>query len=97
MRAVLVASLRHHTRRYVAAALAVVIGVAFVVVTGMLTGATRAGLTADVGAPVAAVDRVVTLVDQRQAQRLLDRAAEDGVPALGLGYAMEQVTATASS
>lgn len=92
MRAVLVASLRHHTRRYVAAALAVVIGVAFVVVTGMLTGATRAGLTADVGAPVAAVDRVVTLVDQRQAQRLLDRAAEDGVPALGLGYAMEQVT-----
>ncbi|UFN43298.1 FtsX-like permease family protein [Nocardioides okcheonensis] len=92
MRAVLLASLRHHTRRYVAAALAVVIGVAFVVVTGMLTGATRAGLTADVGAPVAAVDRVVTLVNQRQAQRLLDRAAEDGVPALGLGYAMEQVT-----
>lgn len=92
MRAVLVASLRHHTRRYVAAALAVVIGVAFVVVTGMLTGAMRTGLTADVGAPVAAVDRVVTLVDQRQAEKLLDRAAEDGVPALGLGYAMEPVT-----
>ncbi|MBS2939894.1 ABC transporter permease [Nocardioides sp. J2M5] len=92
MRAVLVASLRHHTRRYVAASLAVVIGVAFVVVTGMLTGAMRTGLTADVGAPVAGVDRVVTLVDQRQAEKLLDRAAEDGVPALGLGYAMEPVT-----
>ena len=38
MRAVLLASLRHHTRRYVAAAVAVVIGVAFVVATGMLTG-----------------------------------------------------------
>ena len=54
MRTVLLASMRHHTRRYVAASLAVVIGVAFVVVTGMLTGATREGLTAEVGAPVAA-------------------------------------------
>lgn len=89
MRTVLAASLRHHTRRYAAAALAVVIGVAFVVVTGMLTGATRAGLTADVGAPVAAVDRVVTVTDQRQAERLLD---QDDVPALGLGYSMEPVT-----
>ena len=61
MRTVLLASLRHHTRRYVAAGLAVVIGVAFVVVTGMLTGATREGLTADVGAPVAGVDHVVTV------------------------------------
>ncbi|CAM3567003.1 FtsX-like permease family protein [Nocardioides zeicaulis] len=89
MRTVLAASLRHHTRRYVAAALAVVIGVAFVVVTGMLTGATRTGLTADVGAPVAAVDRVVTVDDTRQVDRLLDQA---DVPALALGYAMEPVT-----
>ncbi|MDZ5664133.1 FtsX-like permease family protein [Nocardioides sp. S-58] len=92
MRSVLLASLRHHTRRYVAAALAVVIGVAFVVVTGMLTGATRAGLTADVGAPVAAVDRVVTVDRARDATRLIDAAAEEGVPALSLGYAMETVT-----
>ncbi len=92
MRTVLLASLRHHTRRYVAAGLAVVIGVAFVVVTGMLTGATREGLTADVGAPVAAVDRVVTVDDAKAAERLLARAAERGVPALALGYAMEPVT-----
>ena len=89
MRGVLLASLRHHTRRYVAAALAVVIGVAFVVVTGMLTGATRAGLTKDLGAPVAGVDTVVIFDDQRDAIRLVDAAAEKGVPALALGYAMD--------
>ncbi|MDR7254656.1 putative ABC transport system permease protein [Nocardioides sp. BE266] len=92
MRGVLLASLRHHTRRYVAAALAVVIGVAFVVVTGMLTGATRDGLTKDIGAPVAGVDTVATFEDQREAIRLVDAAAEKGVPALALGYAMEPVT-----
>lgn len=91
MRTVLLASMRHHTRRYVAASVAVVIGVAFVVVIGMLTGATRAGLTADVGAPVDGVDHVVTTDDGREATRLLDIAAERGVPALGLGYAMEPV------
>ena len=92
MRTVLVASLRHHTRRYVAAVLAVVIGVAFVVVTGMLTGATREGLTADVGAPVAAVDHVVTVDDAGAAARLVDTGAERGSPALSLGYAMEGVS-----
>ena len=91
MRPVVLASLRHHTRRYVAASLAVVIGVAFVVVTGMLTGAMREGLTADVGAPVAAVDRVVTVDDPRSAARLVHAAAEGGVRALTLGYAMESV------
>jgi putative ABC transport system permease protein len=92
MRSVLLASLRHHTRRYVAAGIAVVIGVAFVVVTGMLTGATRDGLTADVGAPVAGVDHVVTLHDATVGTKLIDTAAAEGIPALALGYAMEPVT-----
>ena len=92
MRTVLLASLRHHTRRYVAAALAVVIGVAFVVVTGMLTGATREGLTADVGAPVAGVDRVVRIDDSRHVARLMDGATDRDVPALALGYAMQPVS-----
>lgn len=92
MRTVLLASLRHHTRRYVAAGLAVVIGVAFVVVTGMLTGATREGLTADVGAPVAGVDHVVTVTDAKDGQKLVETAVEQGVPAMALGYAMEPVT-----
>ncbi|MEO5662022.1 MAG: hypothetical protein ABIR39_01955, partial [Nocardioides sp.] len=86
MRTVLLASLRHHTRRYVASALAVVIGVAFVVATGMLTGATRAGLTADVGAPLAGLDHVVSIGDPAQVRRLLAGADERGVDAVTLGY-----------
>ena len=92
MRTVLVASMRHHTRRYVAASVAVVIGVAFIVVIGMLTGATRSGLTADAGAPVSGVDLVVSPDAPRDVERLVDAAAEDGFPALTLGYAMEPVS-----
>lgn len=89
MRTVLLASLRHHTRRYVAASLAVIIGVAFIVVTGMLTGAMQKGLTVDVGAPVAGVDRVVSTYDMREVTRLVEGAEERDLPALALGYAME--------
>lgn len=92
MRTVLLASMRHHTRRYVAASVAVVIGVAFIVVIGVLTGATRSGLTADAGAPVRAVDLVVTPDAPRDVERLVDAAADEGLPALTLGYAMEPVS-----
>jgi putative ABC transport system permease protein len=92
MRTVLVASMRHHTRRYVAASVAVAIAVAFIVVVGMLTGATRSGLTADVGAPVAGVDRVVTTYDAGEVTRLVEAAADRDIPVLTLGYAMEPVT-----
>ncbi|GAA5113562.1 ABC transporter permease [Alloalcanivorax gelatiniphagus] len=92
MRTVLLASLRHHTRRYVAASVAVVIGVAFVVVTGMLTGATRSGLTADVGAPVAGVDHVVSMPTTKEVTWLVDAAAAEGFSAMTLGYAMEPVS-----
>ena len=47
VRTVLLASLRTHTRRYVAATIAVVIGVAFVVVTNTLASATRNGLLSE--------------------------------------------------
>ncbi|PUA82859.1 ABC transporter permease [Nocardioides currus] len=92
MRSVLLASLRHHTRRYVASAIAVVIGVGFVVATGMLTGATREGLTADTGAPTAGLETMVSITDSRQADRLMAGAADRGVPAVTLGYAMEPVS-----
>ncbi|MBC2932420.1 ABC transporter permease [Nocardioides sp. zg-1228] len=91
MRTVILASMRHHTRRYVAASLAVVIGVAFIVVIGMLTGATRSGLTEDTGAPVAGVDRVVSTYDTDEVNGLVDAAAEGGFAVLTLGYAMEPV------
>lgn len=60
MRTVLLASLRTHTRRYVAAVLAVAIAVAFVVVTDAIASAARGGLTDEVGKPYEKGDLVVT-------------------------------------
>ncbi|WP_375000723.1 ABC transporter permease [Aeromicrobium sp. CTD01-1L150] len=59
MRSVLVASLRTHTRRYVAALLAVTIAVGFVVVTNALASATKNGLSAGVDAAYPGADLVV--------------------------------------
>jgi putative ABC transport system permease protein len=59
MRTVFRASLRTHTRRYVAAAIAVTVSVAFVVVIGVLTAGARAGLMETSGAPYRGADYVV--------------------------------------
>ncbi|MEV1179508.1 ABC transporter permease, partial [Nonomuraea sp. NPDC049784] len=59
MRAVFLASLRTHPRRYVAAAIAVTASVAFVVVIGVLTSGARAGFMANAGAPYRGADYVV--------------------------------------
>lgn len=60
MRTVLLASLRTHTRRYVAALLAVGIAVAFVVVTDALASSARGGLTGEIGKPYEGADLVVS-------------------------------------
>lgn len=59
MRTVLLASLRTHTRRYVASLLAVGIAVAFVVVTDALASSARGGLTGEIGKPYEGADLVV--------------------------------------
>ena len=59
MRTVFLASLRTHTRRYVAAAIAVTVSVAFVVVIGVLTSGARAGFMENSGAPYRGADHVV--------------------------------------
>ncbi|MGJ9411679.1 ABC transporter permease [Aeromicrobium sp. CF4.19] len=59
MRTVLIASLRTHTRRYVAALLAVTIAVGFVVVTNALASATKNGLSAGVDEAYPGADLVV--------------------------------------
>lgn len=91
MRTVLRESLRTHTRRYVAAAIAVVIGVAFVVVTSLLSSAARAGLVAGVELPYRGADVVVTGVDADQASRIVDRAATEGDSASVLAWTPQQV------
>lgn len=91
MRTVLRASLRTHTRRYVSAAVAVVIGVAFIVVTSLLSDATRAGLVAGVGLPYRGADVVITDVGGEEAGRIVDRAEAAGDTAAVLGWTPQQV------
>ncbi|WP_181312016.1 FtsX-like permease family protein [Nocardioides campestrisoli] len=92
MRTVLLASLRRHTRRYVASGVAVVIGVTFIMVTSGVSSAMREGLTADVGAPYEGVDVVLGYVGNEDAATLMDHARQQGIPAATRGYATEQVT-----
>lgn len=92
MRTVLLASLRTHTRRYVAAALAVVIGVAFVVVTDALASATRNGLVSGVGLPYEHADVVVSDLGGEDAAALLADARAAGDRAAVLGWTMLPVS-----
>lgn len=92
MRAVLLASLRTHTRRYVAAALAVVIGVAFVVVTAALSSATRNGLVSGVELPYANADVVVSHIDGEEAAALVTGARKAGDRAAVLGWTILPVS-----
>lgn len=91
MRTVLLASLRRYTRRYVAAAVAVLIGVAFVVLINPLTSGTRSALLQDLSTPYETTDVVVSEVDTRQAERLLKSAEQDGQHAAVTGWMVQQL------
>ncbi|WP_205473169.1 FtsX-like permease family protein [Nocardioides sp. SYSU D00038] len=91
MRTVLLASLRTHTRRYVAAVLAVTIGVGFVVATNAIASAARDGMVAGVALPYDDADAVVTDLSGAEAVTLVDRAARAGDSAAVLGWTMQPV------
>lgn len=97
MRTVLLASLRTNRRRYLAAVLAVVIGVAFIVVTGLLASATRTGLTAGIAAPYEHADAIVDRPDVDTAVAVLadGGAAATGWAILPVSKAGRQLSATA--
>jgi putative ABC transport system permease protein len=79
MRTVLLASVRVHARRYVAAVLAVVVGVGFIVATGGLASAARAGLLSDLRAEYTGVDVVVQgAYEDRQVDRVRSAVADLG-------------------
>lgn len=80
MRIVFLASLRTHIRRYVAAAIAVIVGVAFVVVVGVLTSGARGGLMDGFGAPYRNADYVVSNLDTQAAIVLVERLGENASP-----------------
>ncbi|WP_433424730.1 ABC transporter permease [Microtetraspora malaysiensis] len=92
MRTVFLASLRTHIRRYVAAAIAVIVGVAFVVVVGVLTSGAVSGLMNGLGAPYRNADHVVSPVGWPSSE--LDRevviafAERHGENAFAIGRAM---------
>ncbi len=92
MRTVLLASLRTHTRRYVAAAVAVVIGVAFVVVTSALSSATRNGLVAGIDQPFRGADVAVSDIGGEDAAELVETAEERGDHASPIGWTLQPVT-----
>ena len=88
MRTVWLGSLRTHTRRYLSAALAVAVGVAFVVVTAALASSTRSGLVAGIGAPYVHADAVVKRPDVDTAAALV--RSRDAAP---LGWTVQPARA----
>jgi len=91
MRSVLLASLRTNTRRYVASAVAVVIGVTFVMTIAAISSAARDGLVSSVGAPFADADVVATDVRPADVEPLLAAARRDGARAEVIGSAFVPV------
>ncbi len=97
MRTVVLASLRTHTRRYLAAGLAIAIAVAFVVVINALSSATRDGMVAGVGLPYESADVVVSDIDGETADRLVRAAREQGGAAAVLGWTRQRVSVAGGS
>lgn len=87
----MLASVRVHLRRYVAAVLAVTIGVSFVVVVGALSSAAREGMQSGVAVPYDGADVVADDVDGETATRLHERAAAAGAEASVLGWTQQPV------
>lgn len=91
MRTVLLASLRTHTRRYLAAVLAVTIGVSFIVVTAALSSAARDGMEAGVAVPYADADVVAEGLSGADAVRLVEAAPGLDAAASLLGWTLQPV------
>ena len=91
MKVDLFASLRTHTRRYVAAVLAVTIGVAFIITTAVLTSSSRSGMLAGIKAPYAGADVVATNVSSEGAAQIRDGAADADADAAVIGWTQQPV------
>jgi putative ABC transport system permease protein len=96
MRTVLLASLRTHTRRYVAAVVAVVVAVGFVVATNAIGSATKAGVSAGVAEAYRGSDLVVGEdgpgVEPAAIERILRVAERQGGAATVLGSSSQPVS-----
>src|SRR3546814_13459965 len=88
---VLLAALRTHTRRYAAATLAVIIGVAFIVTTNALASGARAGLVSGIDAPYRGAEVVVSEIGGSTATERLRQADREGADASAPGWAWPPV------
>jgi putative ABC transport system permease protein len=86
MRAVTLGSVRMYARRYVAAGIAVVLGVGFVIVATSMGSAAREGVRASLGEQYAAADVVVQLASPRDARALAALGGSDGVAATSTSW-----------
>ena len=91
MRAVLLASLRVHSRRYLAAVLAVTVGVSFIIVTAAISSAAKAGMLSGVAAPYEGADVVADGIKGDEAAQLVVGAARAGAEASVLGWTIQPV------
>ncbi|MCW2758528.1 MAG: hypothetical protein JWO46_2274 [Nocardioidaceae bacterium] len=82
MRTVMLASVRTYARRYVAAVVAIVVGVAFILVTATLSSATKSGLLADLSASYRGADVVVTQVSPQDVPGTLQQLEKVGPTAV---------------
>ncbi|WP_200914399.1 ABC transporter permease, partial [Aeromicrobium sp. Leaf272] len=95
MRTVMLASLRTHTRRYVAALLAVTIAVGFVVATNAIASAAKSGLSAGIDEAYRGADLVVGDdygIGTDDVAPVLETAARQGDAAAVIGSSFEPVT-----
>lgn len=93
MRQVMLASVRTYARRYVAAALAVLVGVAFIVTTNALSSSARNGMLADLAEQYTGAEAVVIgLSGPAEADRALQQAREGGVAASVNAASMQPLT-----
>ncbi|HWM74275.1 MAG TPA: ABC transporter permease, partial [Nocardioides sp.] len=84
--------MRVHLRRYVAAALAVTIGVSFIIVVAALSSAARDGMLSGVAVPYEGADVVADDLTGEEAAQLRDRAADEGAEAAVLGWTQQPVS-----
>jgi putative ABC transport system permease protein len=86
MRVVTLASVRMYARRYVAAGLAVVLGVGFIVSVLTISSAARSGVRDSLGQQYSSADVVVPVDRPRDARALAGLDAQDGVAAASVTW-----------
>ncbi|CAM3167216.1 ABC transporter permease [Nocardioides dubius] len=93
MRTVVYGSLRRYGRRYLTAAVAVMVAVGFLVAVNALTSSAKTGLSSGIALPFADADVVASELTGDEAQALMARAEQEHAQAAVLGWTPQPVRA----